>query len=267
MRLLSEYAFTSGAAILNRNPFQKGDIGWIKDYPDHATPSEVRRLCILHYMLQMMYRGDPRQGVPSVLSIPISVGGASWLTALIVVDGKNDEALSGAFVVDSSEFQSRFLIYHSLLRDFEADLRKRSKDAYVRSIARAFIEIVERRDQIDNKSRRSGKTITLRADSLSGPNDFDDLDDWMLALCRIYPYDLVFFSNEENRPPSHAVQIRSLGDACAVNIGMRVGWNPYFDRFPIYPVLNPDQVSQQMRDTINATVGLGAWTRDKFKVQ
>jgi hypothetical protein len=250
-RLFSEYSLMSGASIINVDPFSRGDIGWVDDTAtDEQRSQELKRFVVLHYLLQMM---SPNAKVPSLLTLPIRVSGATWMAATIVVDGSCSEEEPFDKIVSSSEFQKRFLVYHSMMRDFENRLRRKSKSAYLQCIYSVFSEQVAEMRQRRGQSR-SGEPIDRNDFS---EEDFDVLVNKTLSLARLYPYDLIVFSRGGALERIPDMRSDNLGHACNVDFGIYDG-NPYFDRLKLRQFLDRTEVKRLLRNMVNAQLGLAA---------
>lgn len=256
VRLFPEYALMSGAAIINVNPFARSDVGWIKGALDpDEREHEFRRLAVLHYLLQLMAPGVPQ---PSLLTLPLRVSGATWMSATFVVSGVPDAGGVGvdsleAPIVDSDEFQKRFLIYHSLTREFESRLRRKSKEAYIQAVYDIFIKYV------DERRRAAGRAKAEQGIDLH-PDDFKALNDRMTALSRLYPFDTIHFGAEGSLSNIEQYRAGGLGEACNCEFGI-LDRNPFFDRLRLRSFLDRDEVLRRLRDLINAEIGLKAHTR------
>ncbi len=249
VRLFPEYVLMSGASILNVDPFSRGDLGWIADSAtDEEREKELRRFAILHYLLQMMAPGARR---PSLLTLPIRVSGATWMAATIVVDGAASDGDPEADIVSSSEFQSRFLIYHSMMRDFENRIRRKSKAAYLQCVYDVFAhQVAVMRD----RNGQSRSNAPIESGDFEFP-DFEALLDKTMGLARLYPYDLVVFSLGETLGRFSELRAESLGYACKVDFGIYDG-NPFFDRLRLRNFLDRKDVRRQLRNLVNAQLGL-----------
>lgn len=242
VRLFPEYVLMSGAAIINKNPFERGDIGWMDNALTlEERQQELRRIAVLHYLLQFM---SPGVTSPSLLTLPLRVSGATWMAATFVVSGEPDPAEIGP-ICTSEEFQKRFLIYHSLMRSFESRLRRKSKEAYIKAVFDIFAL------HIDRKRKAAGggtKNVTISP-------DYKELVMELTALSRVYPYDTIHFGPDAVLQNSREYAAASLGQACKVDFGIRNG-NPFFDRSQLRSFLDPSEVREQLRDLIHAEVGL-----------
>jgi hypothetical protein len=245
LRLFPEYVLMSGVSIVNRNPFARGDIGWIDSslMSEEEKKSENQRIVVLHYLFQMMAPGIVE---PSLLTLPIRVSGATWLSATFVVSG-----FRGKYgLVDSDEFQKRFLFYHSIMRRFERRFRSKSKDCYIGAVFDIFADHV--RALRKRVSKLKPQTAPLKL-------DFGLLNRRTSALCRLYPYELIHFGprgledNKEVMEYYHAAE--AIGKVCDVTVFLRP--NPYFDRLLLRNFLDPAKdVAKPISDFIHAEIGI-----------
>lgn len=244
VRLFPEYSLSSGAAIIMDEPFQRRNLGWIKvGISRQEREVELRRLVVLHYLLQIM---APEVVNPSLLTLPIRVSGATWMAASFIVSG-GAPGSGRRGVAPSEEFQRRFLIYHSLMRDFESRLRRKSKDAYIRSVYDVFKQYVDQK--MSGASRRRASHVPVL-----GQSDFREINDRLQALCRVYPYDMIVFGEHEQFKELPEERVGHLGEACDVDFAILDG-NPFFDRLRLRPFLNREDVRRRIRDMVNAELG------------
>jgi hypothetical protein len=251
-RTFVEYSLMSGTSIVNCDPFSRGDVGWfeaehVTDHSQREREREkaLRLFVVLHYVLQAM---APGVNDPVVLTLPIRASGANWITVSTVRGSKEDPQRPG--IVDSDEFQIRFRFYHSLMREFEGRLRRKSKDYYLNEVGRIFGKAVEVR--MRKPSNMTGERREQRVNLTD--EDFLDVIDKVHTLCRVYPYEPIHFG-----PKGMATNIPNyegsvLGNALQIDFGI-VLRNPYFDRLQLRPFLAPEPTREKLSFLIYATVG------------
>ena len=250
-RLFPEYVLMSGAAIINIDPFSRGDIGWMDEglAPEDAD-NEFKRFVVLHYLLQMMAPGVAK---PSLLTLPLRVSGATWMTATVVVSGEVDSASSGC-VAPSEEFIKRYFMYHSLMRDLETRLRRKTKDTYVEAVYDVFVRHL--REQA-GPGLGAGKGVKLEL------SDYRKINAKLTALARLYPFDMIHLGSLEDGPQAYQeYDVESLGSACNTAIGVYDG-NPFYDRLKLQNFLTREDVGKRLRGFVNAELGLGQARRDQ----
>ena len=281
VRLFADDVLTSGAGMLCINPFSSGDLGWIDERAsDFATQQELRRFAVLHYLFQSML---PEDRSPSLLTLPLRVSGATWMAATVVVSGQkaaNTDVPEG--VASPGEFEKRFLIYHSILRDFERRLRRKTRDAYIEAVYDLFITFLL-------KECRAKEVLWKRTDLLESEPaeyinycEYSKLNSQLVALCRLYPFDLIVFGPEDElrettndyvekvfdengkEEQNSAQEIEEIGRPCGIALGI-VAHNRFFDRLNLRAFLDRAKVGRRLRDLVNAEIGLRLGRKRRMK--
>ncbi|MFL6547029.1 MAG: hypothetical protein ACJ8LM_17840, partial [Candidatus Udaeobacter sp.] len=254
-RLFCEYTLLSGAAILNVDPFSRGDIGWYHkeggaDEQSGDFKHEMRRFASLHYILLSMAADPGRR--PALLTIPIRVDGATWMSVTTVV--RTDEHPDYSGIVDANEFERRFLFYHSLMRDFETRIRRKSKQRYLWAVSQLLSERIKWRVRfIEVPSGQSDKTRTTAKAELR-LHDFAALAKDVINLCRIYPYKPILFG-PRGTAKLYGWNEVGLWEGYDEDCGI-AGQNPFFDRMRLREFLKSEQVNMRVREVINSEIGL-----------
>lgn len=183
-RLFCESVLTTGSLFINYDPFRRGDLGWItpvSSIRSRDLVDEHLRLACLHYVLLLI---APPARTPSLLMMPLRVGGAAWLAAITIrASGSSDQRPSqGGSLVADEWFQRSYIFYHTLMRGFERRLRRKSKACYIEHVG----EIVGHYVRAFRNAEQEG--TQCQPQTL-----VDQINHEISDLCRVYPYQRIVF--------------------------------------------------------------------------
>lgn len=247
VRLFVDSALSAGVVQVDPEPFQLGQIGWLHSYPKDRDRLlfEHRRLCVLHYLFLAMAPKSAKR--PSLLTLPMRVGGATWIAAVTVRESNNKQ------VVGEEWFQRSYLLYHSILRPIERRIRRWSREGYIQHAALAVknflsffrydeFQLKADFDDIDLLDTNNGDEVEAAMRQLN----FDLRD-----LCRVFPYERIVVHRRwaPNRVP---LEVKLMG------LFMSIEPNDFFDRVRLARgrYLNVQEVAREVGDIIRAYAAL-----------
>lgn len=229
-----------------------------------AREAALRRFCVLHYFLQFM---APDAQSRSLLTFPIRVSGSTWM-AITTVVGDTHESCSA--IVDHAEFQRRFLLYHSVMRNVENRIRQRMRNTYLKFCGDRFCTILSKslaeqvrqrrqewtsqRKKAVNAPDRVGDRFIARHHAF-GLSDSDVRLAWQrsIAACRVFPFPPILFVRKEHVLECRAMSAREINLECAIWLVMPTS-NPFFDRLRMKAFLQEDEVAETLGPIIGRTV-------------
>lgn len=234
-RLFNESALMSGTVTINNDPFSRSDIGWFdgKYISDASTVRdrerlEQKRYCSLHHIFQVM---APDNKCRSLLTFPVRVSGSTWMTITTVVGDGGSEM---EYIVNDEEFQRRFLLYHSVMREIESRLRRKIKDTYIEFCGHRLSSVLEKSLRDQRSQRQSAGPRLAEVDAGWGGYRFRNQDvkaavQRAIAISRVFPFPPILFGRQQFVEGLDTPEVAPLNRELGVWLGIPSS-NPFFDR-------------------------------------